>query len=108
MGAASWAIPVGILCAIVVVALAFVWWWFPRAWQKGINDDARAIAEAGEGDSDERAAIRLANREKARAIVQRALDAEQARKRGEVVEIGGALEYDEHGKPIKPAGYSAV
>ncbi|GAB7344335.1 hypothetical protein MBLNU457_2200t1 [Dothideomycetes sp. NU457] len=108
MGVASWAIPVGILAAIVVVAFAFVWWWFPRAWQSGVNAEARMVEEAGAGlDSDERAAVRLANRERNRTIVQRALDAEQARKRGEVVEFG-VLEYDKDGKPLKPASYAAI
>jgi len=108
MGAASWAVPVGILAAIVVVAFAFIWWWFPRAWQSGVNADFRDVEEAGTSglDHDERVAARLANRERARGIVQRALEAEQARNRGEVVEIS-ALEYDEYGKPKKPAGFAA-
>jgi len=109
MGASAWAIPVGILAAIVVIGFAFVWWWFPRAWQKGVNDDFRAVEEAGTSglDMDERQAARQANRDRARAIVQRALDAEQARNRGEVVEFS-ALEKDEHGNVVKPAGFAAI
>lgn len=109
MGASAWAVPVGVLAAIVIVSFGFIWWWFPRAWTKGVNDDMRNVEEGGAGtlDTEERRAARAANRERARAIVQRALEAEQARNRGEVVEIS-VLDVDEQGKPIKPKGYSAI
>ena len=108
MGAATWAVPVGVLAAICGAMFFFVLWWFPRTWQKGVNAEARAIEGADtELDDEERKVARAANWARSRAIVERALAAEQARKRGEVVEVAPPA-YDEHGVPIKPAGYSAV
>ena len=84
MGAASWAIPVGVLAAICGVGLIFVAIWFPRAWQKGVNDEARRVAEAAEGEDDEeRAAARAENWARARAVVNRAIDDQRRRERGE-------------------------
>ena len=60
MGTASWALPVGILSAIVVVSFGFVWWWFPRAYRRGVKADMdrvdedrrqRAMAENSEATS---------------------------------------------------------
>lgn len=39
MGAASWAIPVGVLAALSVVMFIFIWWWFPRHYRKGVKAD---------------------------------------------------------------------
>jgi len=108
MPTASWVIPVAVLAAICAIALGFVWWWFPRAWQKGINADMRRVDDEGVGlEDEERMAVKEATRAKNRAIIQRALDAEQARKRGEVVEVLPPA-YDEHGQVAKPGGYAPV
>lgn len=77
MGAASWAVPVGVLGAIVAVGLIFLWFWFPRAWQHGVNSDT---AEVAVRSPEEREAQRLRNR----AIIDRFAKA-RARERGEVV-----------------------
>ena len=36
-------IPIAVLSAIVGVSLIFVWWWFPRTWNKGNAEDRRDI-----------------------------------------------------------------
>jgi hypothetical protein len=36
-------IPVAVLAAVCVCMFAFVCWWFPRAWQKGVNADTREV-----------------------------------------------------------------
>lgn len=79
MGAKSWAVPVGVLAAIVAVGLIFFWIWFPRAWQYGVNRDADEIDTAPIGP--EREAQRQRNRE----IIERFARA-RARERGELVE----------------------
>ncbi len=38
-------IPIAVLSAIVGVSLIFVWWWFPRTWNKGNAEDRRDIEE---------------------------------------------------------------
>lgn len=43
MGTPSWAIPVGCLSAICFVALAFVWWYIPRAYKKGVQADMARV-----------------------------------------------------------------
>jgi len=45
MGAATWAVPVGVLAAIAVACLVFVWWWFPRYYQKGVQADMDRVDE---------------------------------------------------------------
>ena len=108
MGASSWAVPVGVLAAICGVALIFVIWWFPRTWQKGVNADMTKVANVGAGcDDEERQAIRLEQRARNKAIIERALAAEQAKKRGEAVEVIQPR-FDEHGNPLKPEGYNPV
>ena len=52
MGTASWALPVGILAGLCVLMFVFIWWWFPRAYKKGVRadmdrvDDDRRTREA--------------------------------------------------------------
>jgi len=68
----------------------------------------RRVDEEGIGlDDEERMAVREATRAKNRAIIQRALDAEQAKKRGDVVEVLPPA-YDELGQVAKPSGYAPV
>lgn len=76
MGAASWAVPVGILAAIVVIAFAFVWWWFPRAWNRGNKKETDLVQELS---TPEREALRVKNRE----IIERYTRA-RAIERGEI------------------------
>ena len=38
-------IPIAVLSAIVGVSLIFVWWWFPRTWNKGNAEDARDMEQ---------------------------------------------------------------
>ena len=78
MAKAAWTVPLGVLSAIVVIGFVYTWWWFPRAWQKGVNHDHTQIAAAQGAD---REAQRAANR----AIIERYTRA-SARARGEVVE----------------------
>lgn len=77
MGVTSWAIPVGVLAAIVIVCFVFVWWWFPRAWNKG---NRKQDAELHELTTPEREAQRRKNRE----IIER-FTRQNAIERGEVV-----------------------
>lgn len=44
-GSFNAAIPVGILGGIVVLMFAFIWWWFPRHWRKGVSMDMAEIDE---------------------------------------------------------------
>lgn len=46
--APTWAIPVGVLCGLVGAGLVVLWWWFPRAWQKGVNSDVTEMTGAGQ------------------------------------------------------------
>lgn len=46
MGAAAWATPVGILAGIVVAMFAFIWWWFPRHYRKGVQAEMDLVDEA--------------------------------------------------------------
>lgn len=39
MGAAAWAIPVGVLAGLCTCMFVFVWWWFPRHYRKGVQAD---------------------------------------------------------------------
>lgn len=39
MGAASWAIPVGVLGGLCAAMLIFFFWYFPRIWTKGTQAD---------------------------------------------------------------------
>lgn len=78
MGAASWAIPVGVLGGIVVISFIFVWMWFPRAWQKGVNHDTREVNQTSGEDREEQ-------RRKNREVIERFTKA-RARERGEVVD----------------------
>lgn len=78
MGVASWAVPVGVLAAIVVVAFVFVWWWFPRAWNKGNKKEAETVLELSDTERELR-------RQKNREVIERFTRA-RAIERGEIVE----------------------
>ena len=78
MGALAYAIPVGILGAIVVVSLVFIWFWFPRTWDKGVKADADEVNQI---TGEDREAQRQANRD----IIERFKRA-RAIERGEIVE----------------------
>lgn len=43
--AAAWAIPVGVLSGLCVLMFVFIWWWFPRHYQKGIEMDMAEVDE---------------------------------------------------------------
>lgn len=102
MGAASWAIPVGVLTGIVVLGFAFIWYWFPKTWQRGVNDEARIIEEANGGNNAE---TRAANWARARETIRLAEERAEKRKRGEVVDYGElTLERDGEGRVRMPAG----
>lgn len=77
------AVPVGILAAICVCMFVFMFWWFPRHYQKGIKMDMA-----------EHAAVR---REMEEAAAQRATDG--------IPEPPPA--YASDGKPLPPRGYVA-
>lgn len=36
-------VPCAVLGSICAAMLAFIWWWFPRAWNKGTKGDTEAI-----------------------------------------------------------------
>ncbi|KAM3420675.1 hypothetical protein BST61_g3930 [Cercospora zeina] len=78
MGTLAYAIPVGILAAIVVISLIFVWFWFPHAYKKGVQADEDDVNEV---TGEERELQRQANRD----IIERFRRA-RAMERGEIVE----------------------
>lgn len=43
---AAVAVPCGVLGGLVVVMFAFIWWWFPRTYRKGIAMDMAEVDEA--------------------------------------------------------------
>lgn len=45
MSTTTWALPVGILAALCVLMFAFIWWWFPRAYRKGVKADMDRVDE---------------------------------------------------------------
>lgn len=45
MGTASWATPVGVLAGICVAMFIFIWWWFPRAYKRGVKLDMERVDE---------------------------------------------------------------
>lgn len=75
-----WAIPVGVLCGLVAVGLIVLWWWFPRAWQKGINSDHREYTGADVPGVDNH--MRELQRQRNRAIIEKHTR-KIARERGE-------------------------
>lgn len=40
------AIPVGVLAALAVAMFVFMFWWFPRHWQKGVRMDMAEYDQA--------------------------------------------------------------
>jgi hypothetical protein len=91
MGTASWAVPTGVLAAIVGVGFIFFWFWFPRTWRRGVEAELSERGMAG-GETEEDIA---AGRTMAQGIIQRAIAREQAIKRGE----------KPSDEPIVPEGY---
>ncbi|KAF2165663.1 hypothetical protein M409DRAFT_23953 [Zasmidium cellare ATCC 36951] len=77
MGAISWAVPVGVFAALAIVCFVFVWWWFPRAWNRGNKKDVEVLHEMSSED-------REAQRRKNREIIERFTRA-RAIERGEIV-----------------------
>ena len=45
MGTSTWATPVGVLAGLSVAGIVFIWWWFPRTWNKGNRQEMEAIDE---------------------------------------------------------------
>lgn len=73
---APWVIPISVLAAVVVIGLVFIWFWFPRAWTKGIRSDHAELDQLG---APEREAQRAVNR----AVIER-FKRNVAMERGEV------------------------
>jgi formate hydrogenlyase subunit 3/multisubunit Na+/H+ antiporter MnhD subunit len=45
-------VPVAVLASICVAMFVFVWWWFPRHYRKGVEQDMNIIdGERGERDA---------------------------------------------------------
>ncbi|KAL7940235.1 hypothetical protein V8C42DRAFT_356373 [Trichoderma barbatum] len=42
--APSWVIPVASLSSLCGAAFIFVWWWFPRMWKKGTQQEIELAA----------------------------------------------------------------
>jgi hypothetical protein len=109
--APSWAIPVGVLTGLVVIGLIVLWFWFPRAWQKGVNSDVRDYTGAGDPAVDSH--MRDIQRQRNRAIIERHTR-KIARERGEPApaddtDLELALNYgrDPVDHPAPPPTYSA-
>lgn len=84
MGVAAYVIPMAVLAAVVVVSLIAVWWWFPKAYRKGVRADESVVNQAQGAD---REAQRQANRD----IIERFKRA-RAIERGEVVDTHDDIE----------------
>jgi hypothetical protein len=50
-------LPVAILSAVAAAMLVFIWWWFPRAWDRGTAQDRADI----DAELRRREAVRRAN-----------------------------------------------
>lgn len=59
MGTTTWALPVGILAGLCVLMFVFIWWWFPRAYKRGVKADMDRVDE----DNRNRAAYDEAQRD---------------------------------------------
>ena len=94
MPAKSWAIPVGVLSAIVIIGFVFVWWWFPRAWQSGVNAETRVVNEVQGEEREEQ-------RRKNRAIIN-GYERRQAIARGEAVPDEPVEDYELTAPPPPP------
>ncbi|THW15583.1 hypothetical protein D6D23_08907 [Aureobasidium pullulans] len=55
MGTPAWAIPVGVLAGLCVICLAFVWWFIPRLYTRGMQADMNRFA-AEKAERERRAA----------------------------------------------------
>lgn len=40
------AVPVGVLAGLAVLMFIFMFWWFPRHWQKGVRMDMEEVDQA--------------------------------------------------------------
>ena len=108
-----WAIPVGTLGGLVVVGFIVLWWWFPRAWQKGINSDHREYTGADVPGVDNH--MRELQRQRNRAIIERHTR-KIARERGEPApaddaDLELALNWGRESVPVErapPPVYSAT
>ncbi|CAD0091976.1 unnamed protein product [Aureobasidium vineae] len=59
----SWAIPVGVLAGLCVVCLAFIWWYIPRLYNRGIQSDMNRVQVEKAERARKAAAMREANGE---------------------------------------------
>ena len=95
MGTSSWAIPVGTLSGLCVAMFLFIWWWFPRAYKRGVKMDMDRIDE----ERRERQAWEAQQRElEAQANANAA-----AEQNGGTGEDGAPPEYSKDGAPAVPA-----
>ncbi|KAG9676542.1 hypothetical protein KCU95_g16227, partial [Aureobasidium melanogenum] len=63
MGTPTWAIPVGVLGGLCVACLAFIWWYIPRLYNKGMQQDMQRLAAEKTERERQAAALREANGE---------------------------------------------
>lgn len=63
MGTPTWAIPVGVLAGLCVACLAFIWWYIPRLYNKGMQSDMIRLAAEKKERERQAAALREANGE---------------------------------------------
>lgn len=63
MGASSWAIPVGVLGGLCLICLAFIWWYIPRLYTRGVQADINRVAAEKQERERQAAALREANGE---------------------------------------------
>jgi hypothetical protein len=61
MGTPSWAIPVGVLGGLCLACLAFIWWYIPRLYTKGVQADMNRVASEKAERERQAAALREAN-----------------------------------------------
>jgi hypothetical protein len=63
MGTPSWAIPVGVLGGLCLACLAFIWWYIPRLYTRGIQADINRVAVEKAERERNAATLREANGE---------------------------------------------
>ncbi|KAB5581025.1 hypothetical protein GE09DRAFT_1256167, partial [Coniochaeta sp. 2T2.1] len=96
-------LPCAVLGSICAAMLAFIWWWFPRAWNKGTKGDVDAIdlsiqqAAGGVSGQDDgltagerRRLVGLRASEYLKAVDERNKVRKEARKEGRVFDEEGA------------------
>jgi hypothetical protein len=75
-------VPCAVLGSICAVMFVFIWWWFPRAWNKGNKGDTEAIGLSMDALSRGGGAAGMTPAERRRAAGERAreyLEAIEAR-----------------------------